>query len=487
MTPARFRNLREFMSLLEERGQLRRIGASVSADLEITEIVDRTVRSGGPALLFENVSGHSMPVAINLFGTHQRVAWALGVDDIEDLAGRVRELLGMPQSPPVGIRDRIATGAKLLGLARTQPRIVGSGPCQEVVLTGSEVDLGSLPALRCWPKDGGRFITLPLVISRDPGSGRRNVGTYRMQIYDRATAGMHWQSHKVGARHFRAGEERSDKRLEVAVALGCDPATMWTGSLPLPPDMDEFAVSGFIRGASVDLVRCRTVDLEVPAEAEIVIEGYVVPGEYRTEGPFGDHTGYYSLPELYPVLHVTAITHRTDPIYPATVVGRPPMEDFYMGRAAERMLLPALQMTLPEVVDITMPAEGVFHNLVIVAIRKEYRGHARKVANALWGLGLLALAKTIIVVDHDVNVHDPSEVAWRVTANINPATDLMLAEGPLDDLDVSTPTYRHGSKVAIDATAKGEMDGFPREWPDDVVMTEEVRRLVDSRWGEYGL
>ena len=482
-----YRDLREFISTLERRGELVRVKAAVSPELEMTEIVDRTVRSGGPAIVFENVVGHDMPVAINLFGTHRRVAWALGVEDAEEIAGRVRGLLSMAQDPPGGLLDKVAAAGQLLGLARSQPRVIGSGPCQQVVATGDDVDIEALPALRCWPGDAGRFITLPLVISKDPETGRRNVGTYRMQIYDRATAGMHWQSHKVGARHFRSGERRGDERLEVAVALGGDPTTVWTGALALPPDVDEFAVSGIIRGTPVELVRCRTVDIEVPAHSEIVLEGYVIPGEYRTEGPFGDHTGYYSLAEQYPVFHVTAVTRRRDPIYPATVVGRPPMEDFYMGKAAERILLPALQLTLPEVVDINMPAEGVFHNLLIVAIRKEYRGHARKVMNALWGLGLLSLTKTIIVVDADVNVHDPSEVAWRVTANINPATDLVLSEGPLDDLDVSTPTYRQGSKMGLDATRKGDMDGFPREWPDDVVMSEEIRRLVDERWDEYGL
>ncbi len=481
------KNLRDFIALLEERDQLIRVAANVSADLEITEIVDRTVRAGGPAILFENVNEHDMPVAINLFGTDRRVAWALGVDDVEEIADRVRKLLAVVQKPPGGLVDKIRTTGELLGLAKSRPKAVGSGPCQEVVAMGDDVDLASMPVLRCWPDDGGRFITLPLVISRDPETGRRNVGTYRMQVYDRNTVGMHWQSHKVGARHFRKGEQRADRRLEVAVALGADPTTMWTGSLPLPPDLDEFAVSGMLRGSPVELVSCKTVDLEVPAQAEIVLEGYVVPGEYRTEGPFGDHTGYYSLPEDYPVFHVTAITRRRDAIYPATVVGRPPMEDFYMGKAAERIMLPALQMTLPEIVDINMPAEGVFHNLVIVAIKKEYRGHPRKVMYALWGLGLLALAKTIVVVDANVNVQDPSEVAWRVTANINPATDLVLVDGPLDDLDVSTPTYRHGSKMGIDATAKGPMDGFPREWPDDVVMSAEVKDLVDRRWAEYGL
>ena len=483
----KFKDLREFIAFLEHKREVRRVTAPVSCELEITELADRMVKSGGPALLFENVEGYDMPVVINLFGTHQRMAWALGVDHIDELTDRVRKLLGLAQGPPSGLVNKLRTLGDLMGIAKAQPKIVRSGPCQEVVLTGDDVDVNRLPALKCWPMDAGRFITLPLVITRDPETGRRNVGTYRMQIYDGQTTGMHWQTHKVGAHHYRSGEARRQDRLDVAVALGGDPTTTWSGSLPLPPDMDEIAVSGIIREEPVEMVKCKTVDLEVPAHAEIVLEGYVVPGELRSEGPFGDHTGYYSLADDYPVFHITAITHRRDAIYPTTMVGRPPTEDFFMGTASERLLLPALQMTLPEVVDINMPAEGIFHNLVIVSVRKEYPGHAKKVMYGLWGLGLLMLAKTIIVVDHFVDVQDLSEVAWRVTANIDPARDVVVVDGPVDDLDHAAPVPKYGSKMGIDATAKGPMDGRTREWPPDIVMSAEVKALVDRKWSEYGI
>ena len=482
-----FRDLREFIDFLERRGELVRVEAPVSAELEITEIVDRTVKGGGPALLFENVKGHTTPLLINIFGTHKRTALALGVEDIEDLSDRVREILSMAQGPPSGIGGKLRGLGNLVGLARSQPKMVRNAPCQQVVRIGEDVNLLELPIITCWPLDAGPYITLPLVISRDPESGRRNVGTYRMQVHDRNTAGMHWQTHKVGARHDRRAREHGLDRLEVAVALGADPTTMWTGSMPLPPDMDELAVAGVIRGEPVEVVKCKTVDLEVPAHAEYVLEGYVIPGELRDEGPFGDHTGYYSPAEPYPVFHVTAITHRRDPIYPTTMVGRPPAEDFFMGKAAERIMLPVLQMALPEVIDINMPAEGIFHNLVIVSIRKEFPGHAQKVMHALWGLGLMMLAKTIVVVDRYVDVQDLSEVAWRVTSNINPVTDMTFVDGPLDDLDPATPTPKYGSKLGIDATTKGLSEGRSSEWPPDIVMTEEIRRLVDRRWKEYGL
>jgi 4-hydroxy-3-polyprenylbenzoate decarboxylase len=334
--------------------------------------------------------------------------------------------------------------------------------------------------------DGGRYITLPLVISKEPSSGKRNVGIYRMQIYDSHTAGMHWQSHKVGASHYRAGEQQNLPKMEVAIALGSDPVTIWTGALPLPPDMDEIAVSGVLRKSSVEMVKCKTVNLEVPAHSEVVLEGYVIPGELKEEGPFGDHTGYYSLEDDYPVFHLTALTHRRQPIYPATVVGRPPSEDFFMGKAIERLMLPALQLTLPEVVDINMPAEGVFHNLVIVSMKKEYPGHTRKVMNAIWGLGLMMLAKGIIIVDDTVDVQNLSEVAWRVTSNINPDTDIVITEGPVDDLDHASPTPKYGSKLGIDATKKTALDGRKRVWPPDVIMSEEIKLLVTERWSEYG-
>ena len=410
----------------------------------------------------------------------------LGVEKIDDLTSRVRKLLGLAQGPPSGLMGKARALGDLVSVARTQPKIVRRAPCQDVVVTGEDVDLNILPALKCWPDDAGRYITLPLVVSRDPESGRRNVGIYRMQIFDRNTTGMHWQTHKGGAHHYRVGESQRLQKLEVAVALGGDPAAIWSGSMPLPPDMDEFAIAGLIREEPVELVKCKTVDLEVPAHAEYVLEGYVTPGELRPEGPFGDHTGYYSPAEDYPVFHVTTITHRKNPIYPTTMVGRPPTEDFFMGKAAERIMLPILQMALPEIVDMNMPAEGAFHNLLIVSMRKEYPGHAQKVMHALWGIGLLMLTKTIIVVDHDVNVQDPSEVAWRVTNNINPATDITFAEGPIDDLDHATPIPKFGSKMGIDATAKGITDGRSREWPPDIVMSEEIKTLVDRRWKEYG-
>jgi 4-hydroxy-3-polyprenylbenzoate decarboxylase len=482
-----FKDLRAFIEFLENRGDLRRIQTPVSRHLEITEIADRTVKGGGPALMFENVEGYETPLAINLFGTHQRTAWALGVDDVRELADRIEELLGLVQSPPTGLGEKLRTLKDLAGVARTQPKTVRRAPCQEIVLEGDDADLNILPVLKCWPMDAGPFITLPLVVSSDPATGRRNVGTYRMQVYDSRTTGMHWQTHKVGSSHYRAGEERGLDRMEVAVALGGDPATMWTGALPLPPDMDEIAAAGFIRNESVEMVKCKTIDLEVPAQAEYILEGYVVPGELRPEGPFGDHTGYYSPAEDYPVFHLTAITHRRDPIYPTTMVGRPPTEDFFMGTAAARFMLPAMKMTMPEVVDLNMPAEGVFHNLVIVSVKKEYPGHARKVMHAIWGLGLLALTKTIVVVDDFVDVQDLSEVAWRVTNNIDPARDVVFADGPIDDLDHASPTPRYGSKMGIDATAKGRGDGREREWPPDIEMTKEIKLLVDGKWAEYGI
>ena len=481
-----YRNLREFIDFLESQNELHYIDVSVNRDLEISEITDRAVKSGGPALYFRNVEGFSIPIVTNLFGTHQRMAWALGVESSEELTQKVRDILGIVKTPPESLFDKLKILKDMADLAKTQPKTISSGPCQEVVKMGLEADLNSLPHLKCWPDDGGRFITLPLVISRDPKSGKRNVGTYRMQVYDSHTAGMHWQSHKVGASHYRTGELQNLEKLEVAVALGADPTTMWTGALPLPPDMDEIAVSGVISNSSVQMVKCKTIDLEVPAHAEMILEGYVVPGELREEGPFGDHTGYYSLEDDYPVFHLTAITHKKDPIYPATVVGRPPSEDFFMGKAVERLMLPALQLTLPEVVDINMPAEGVFHNLVIVSMKKEYPGHTRKVMNAIWGLGLMMLAKGIIIVDENVNVQDLSEVAWRVSSNINPNTDLVITEGPVDDLDHSSPTPKYGSKLGIDATRKTEMDGRKRIWPPDVVMSEEMKSQVSNRWAQYG-
>ena len=455
----KFKDLREFIAFLEEKGELVRVKTPVSCELEITEINDRVVKSGGPALLFENVEGYNIPVLTNTYGSARRIAWALGVESLDDLVARVGKLLGLAQGPPRGLLNKARTLMDLVKMAGTQPKLVRNAPCQEVVLTGQDADLNSLPILKCWPMDAGRFITLPLVISRDPETGARNVGTYRMQVYDGQTAGMHWQTHKVGTQHERTALGMGRDRLEVAVALGGDPTTLWTGSAPLPPGVDELAMSGFIREEGVEVVKCATIDLEVPAHSEIVLEGYVVPGELRTEGPFGDHTGYYSMADSYPVFHLTAITRRRNPIYATTLVGRPVQEDYYMGKATERLFMPIIQMVLPEIVDMNMPAEGVFHNLVIVSIKKEYPGQAQKVMYALWGLGLMMLAKAIIVVDDYVNVQDVSEVAWRVTNNLDASRDIIIASGPVDDLDHASPTPKFGSKVGIDATAKGPMEG----------------------------
>ena len=479
-----YRDLREFIAFLESKGDLKRISAPVDPDLEMTEIAHRLLRADGPALLFENVVGYDMPVAINLFCAERRMNWALEVEDADSLAGRLEAMIEMVQGgPPQGVLNKLRTLGRLVHVGAFQPRTVNNPPCQQMVISGEDVDLYSLPIIKCWPMDAGPYITLPLVITRDPNTGTQNYGIYRMQVFDRNTTGMHWQTHKVGARHYRS----SAGKLEVAVALGGDPASIWTGSAPLPPDIDEMVLAGFIRDEGVELAPAVSVDLKVPAHAEIVLEGYVIPGEERTEGPFGDHTGYYSLAEPYPVFHVTTITRRHNPIYPTTFVGRPPTEDYWMGKVTERVFLPLIRLILPEVVDVNMPAEGIFHNLVLVSMKKEYPGHARKVMYGLWGLGLLSLTKVIVVVDDFVDVQNPSEVAWRVANNINPATDLVMVDGPIDDLDVASPTPRFGSKVGIDATRKGPQEGYHREWPPDIEMSPEIRKRVSTRWAELGL
>jgi 4-hydroxy-3-polyprenylbenzoate decarboxylase len=482
-----YKDLRDFIARLEAEGELVRVRAPVDPELEITEVTDRI--SKGPAernkaLLFENVRGSEMPLLINMFGSRRRMALALGVDDLDDLARRLGSMLdlGMPKS----WGEKFGKLGQLLDVARIGPRTVRSGACQEIIETQNP-SLATLPILKCWPLDAGRYITLPSVISRDPRSGKRNVGMYRLQVFDDRTLGMHWQLHKGGAEHERVAQDIHAERIPVAVALGGDPATIWSGSAPLPPDIDEFLLAGWLRGRPVELVPCVSQPLEVPADAEIVIEGYVDPTEHRTEGPFGDHTGYYSLADQYPVLHVSAITRRRDAIYPTTIVGRPPMEDYWMGKATERLFLPLMKLFLSEIVDVNMPAEGVFHNLVIVSIRKRYPGHARKVMYGLWGLGLMMLAKAILVVDADVDVHNLSEVAWRVTNNIDAGRDVVIVEGPVDALDHAAPRPNYGAKIGIDATRKGHLDGFQRDWPPDIVMSEEIKALVDRRWEEYGM
>jgi 4-hydroxy-3-polyprenylbenzoate decarboxylase len=480
-----FRDQREFIDLLESKGELRRIKAPVSPKLEISEIAGRVMHAGGPALLFENVSGSAFPVSINLLGSRRRMALALGVEDIEEVAGRIAGLIDT--RVPESLLGKLALLPRLAELARFPARLVREGPVQEVVEEGDAVDLGRLPVLTCWPQDGGPYFTLPQVITRSPVSGMRNVGMYRMQVFDRNTTGMHWHIHKHGAVHLEQARSLG-RRLEVAVALGGDPALTYAATAPLPETIEEYLFAGFLRREPVELVRARTVDLEVPAAADFVLEGYVDPQEpLRREGPFGDHTGYYSLEDDYPVFHVQAVTRRRDAVYPATVVGRPPMEDYWMGQATERIFLPLLRLVVPEVVDYHMPPEGVFHNLVFVSIRKSYPGQAFKVMNALWGQGLMMLAKVIVVLDSDVDVQNPSEAWWAALNNIDPRRDTVFCPGPLDALDHAASLPHYGTRMGIDGTRKLKGEGFTRPWPDKIKMSEEVRQRVDRMWKELGL
>jgi len=476
-------SLADFVQDLERKGELKRITHPVKVELEITEIADRVMKSGGPALLFENVVGRQIPVLINAFGSAQRMALALGVADIEEIAREIQKLI--QTKPPKSLRDKLNLLGELIRLAGIPPKIVKDGPCQDVV--HREPDLGILPVLTCWPGDAGPFITLPMVFSKDPLSGTRNVGLYRMQIFDRRTTGMHWHLHKVGARHFQRRKEQTG-RLELAVSLGGDPAMIYAATAPLPDQIDEILFCGFLRKKGVELVKGVTVDVEVPANSDIVIEGYVDPAEpLRREGPFGDHTGFYSLADDYPVFHVTCITHRNNPIYPTTIVGRPPMEDAYLGKATERLFLPLVRITLPEIVDMNLPVHGVFHNLAIISIKKEYPAQARKVMHALWGLGQMMFTKTLIIVDHDVNIHDLSEVTWVVGNNIDPKRDTVFVDGPVDVLDHAAPALGFGSKMGIDATRKWRSEGYEREWPGVIVMDEKTRRYIDSIWEKLGI
>jgi len=473
-------DLRDWIGLLEREGELVRVTAEVDPHLEVTEIVDRTVKSGGPALLFENPKGSSHPLLINQFGTERRMCLAFGVERLDDVAEKLEDVLEM--QPPQGLVEKVKGLAKLKSIADSMPKSVRSGPCQEIVLTGDEVDLDVLPIQTCWPGDAAPFITLPAVITRDPRTGSRNVGMYRMQKRDRRSTFMHWQIHKDGRMDYLATEGR----LEVAVALGLDPVTTYAASAPLPKHIDELMLAGFLRGEPVELVRGKTIELEVPAAAEIVLEGYVEAGNEGTEGPFGDHTGYYSPPEPFPVFHVTALTMRRDAIYPSIVVGKPPAEDAWLAKATERIFLPAVRMSVPEIVDYDLPVAGAFHNCVIVSIRKAFPGHAQKVMHAVWGLGLLSLTKCVVVVDEWVDVHDYEEVFFRVCANVDPKRDVLLSEGPLDHLDHAPTLQFVGGKLGIDATHKGPAEGT-REWPPEIEMSAEVRALVDRRWQEYGL
>ncbi|MCU1312137.1 MAG: 3-octaprenyl-4hydroxybenzoate decarboxylase [Candidatus Angelobacter sp.] len=530
-----YNDLREWIAALERAGELKRVRTEVDPILEITEITDRVskagkpsnlpkMKPGGPALLFENIKGHpSAQVLINQFGSEDRMKLALGVDALEEISGRIHQLMNIKS--PEGFLEKVKMLPMLAEFGKFFPKTVATGPCKEVIKKDT-ASLLDLPVLKCWPQDGGRFITLPCVITRDPRTGKRNVGMYRMQIYDERTAGMHWQRQKVAAEHYRdmmrmaatqsasgaasapssasrsgavdimarslggsvlAEGERPSGKLEVAVVIGTDPALTFSAIVPAPPDVEEFIVAGFLRQKPIELVKCETVDLEVPASAEIVLEGYVNLDELRTEGPFGDHTGFYSLEDEYPVFHLTCITHRKNPIYATTIVGKPPMEDAYMGKAVERIFLPLMRLTLPEIVDVNLPIEGVFHNLMIVSIKKSYPGHARKVMSGIWALGQAMFTKCIIVVDEDVDVQDIADVTLKALNHIDPERDIQFTMGPVDSLDHASRMPNYGSKMGIDATRKWATEGFTRPWPDEIRMDEKTKAAVDKKWKELGI
>lgn len=485
-----FKDLSQFIDLLEDRQLLKRIQTPVSPVLEITEITDRVCKSSpekNKALLFQNVKGYEIPVLINVFGSQERMALALGVDHLEQLNERLAKVID-PRLPQ-GLGEMIGRGQDLLNLLRSigfGPKKVRRAPVQEHI-NNTNPSLEFVPVLKCWPRDGGRFITLPQVITRDPETGARNVGMYRLQVLDEKTLLVHWQRHKGGAEHERVAIETRKEHIPCAIVLGGDPASIWCASAPLPPNIDEYLLAGYLRGAPVEFVDCVSQPLEVPANAEIVIEGYVDLSKHLPEGPFGDHTGYYTPIESFPVFHVTAITHRENPIYPTTIVGIPPMEDVYMGKATERLFLPLIRLFLPEIRDICMPPEGIFHNLVLVSIRKRYPGHARKVISGLWGIGLMSLSKAIVVFDEWVDVQDLSQAAWQALGNVDWSRDVVHIDGPVDHLDHASYHHSFGGKIGIDATAKLPEEGYHRNWPEVIQMDPDVKARIDQIWGELGL
>ncbi len=482
-----FGDLREWLAAMERAGELVRVKTEVDPILEITEITDRESKKpgGGKALLFEKVRGSKMPVLINAYGSYKRMALALGLKDFSEAGAMIGKLLD-EEILKKGWMEKIQMAGEFAKAAMVMPKVVGSGQCQEIVLKGDDVDLGLLPILQCWPHDAGRFITFPTVITKDPETDARNVGMYRMQVFDKKTTGMHWQTQKDSAIHSAKSRMRS-KRLEVAVVIGSDPATTFCGIVPLPFGIDEFILSGFLREKSLELVKCKTINLEVPANAEIVLEGYVDPEDLRDEGPFGDHTGVYTPIEKFPAFHVTCITMRRSPVYITTIVGKPPMEDLYMGKAVEQIFLPILKKQIPELVNMNFPMEGTFNNAVIVSIDKHYPFQARKVAHAIWGLGQLSYTKVVIIVDKTVDVNDISAVTLAVFNNIDPKRDCFFVEGPVDTLNHAAPIRDFGSKMGIDATAKWKEEGYARVWPEEIEMDEATRAKVSARASEYGI
>jgi 4-hydroxy-3-polyprenylbenzoate decarboxylase len=479
-----YADLTDFLARLEKDGDLVRVKAAVDPYLEITEIVDRVVKAGGPALLFENVRGATMPLAINVFGTEARMAKALGVDRLDDVGARIAELL-KPEMPHgfSGIRDAMA---KVAQLRTVPPKMVKDAPCQQQVFKGDQVDLSMLPGLHTWPDDGGVYFNLGLTHTKHPETGQRNLGLYRLQRHDARTVAMHWQIHKDSNAHHAVAERRGE-RLPVAIAFGCDPVITYAASAPLPADIDEYLFAGFLRHERVEMVDCLTVPLQVPADAQVVLEGWLEPGERRPEGPFGDHTGFYTPVEPFPALTVDCMTMRKKPVFQTIVVGRPPAEDGPMGKATERIFLPLVKLSVPDIIDMDLPVEGVFHNCAIVSIDKRYPKHAHKVMHAIWGAGLLSLAKLVVVVDADCDVHDYSQVAWRALGNVDYSHDLVQAVGPVDHLDHASYQQFWGGKVGVDATRKLATEGYMRGWPEMIEQDPLIVEQVTRRWKEYGI
>ncbi|MCI0468530.1 MAG: UbiD family decarboxylase [Nitrospirae bacterium] len=498
-----YKDLREFLAVLDRRRLLHRISVEVDPILEITEITDRMCKTsgGGKALFFEKVKGSQYPVVTNIFGSLERMSLSLEVNHLDDISRRIEDMLN--QSPPKTLIEKIALLPRLFEMSRWLPKTVKHAPCHEVIEIDNP-DLSRFPIIKCWPGDGkqghgetgtrghggwtaeeGRFITLPMVFTKDKETGRQNCGMYRIHIYDKNTTGMHWHIHKDGARHYDK-YRKLNQRMPVAIAVGSDPAVIYASSAPLPEAIDEMLFAGFLRREPVEMVRCITSDIEVPANSELVIEGYIEPGEMKVEGPFGDHTGFYSAADYYPVFHAACVTHRRDMIYPATIVGKPPMEDCYMGKATERIFLPLIRLEFPEIRDMNLPMEGVFHNAALISIKKSYPGHAKKIIHGLWGKGQMMFAKLLVIVDDDVDVQNISYTAWRVLNNVDWKRDVVIADGPLDDLDHAACFPRYGSKMGIDATRKTREEGMMRDWPDEIWMDKEIRQLVDRRWKDYG-
>ena len=476
---------RDFIRALEEAGELVRISAEVDRDLEVTEIASRVMREYGPALLFENVRGSNIPLLINAYGSERRMCMALGVTSLDEISERITNLIEF--KPPTSLKGALKSLPELAQVRKFPPRTVRRAPAQEVIFRGDEIDLDALPITTCWPEDGGRYITLPQVITRSPESGQQNLGMYRIQVVDEKTCILHSQTHHGTAGHLRSYAEQGITKVPCAVAIGGASVSTYAATAPMPPDLDEWILAGFLREEPIDLVKALESDLKVPAAADIILEGYIDIEDVRVEGPFGDHTGFYTLKDEYPALHITTVTMRKNPVYWTTVVGQPPKEDYFLGKATERIFLNILKKTIPEIVDMNLPIFGVFHNFCFVSIRKEFPHHARKVMYALWGLGQISLSKWVVVVDADVDVQSTDEVMFYVGANVDPERDIQIVHGPIDVLDHASDMTGHGGKIGIDATRKWKSEGFPRRWPKELSMTPEVVEQVSSRWKEYGI